>query len=777
MFFHSLSAEYSGIVGRPDFQHAFLETCSTGNGEALDKTGVGEVLRRVQEAVLFPPMIYLAVREDVARWRYVEVHTDVMECRELGVSEYLEAKEGVVNGGRDPEGYMLEIDLSPFERGFPKLKSTDQIGRGVEFLNEYLCGRLLEGAASGTHDLAEFLRVHQVEGRQLMLNDHVIAPADLRSSLDAALAILADENAGDWRRELARIGFEDGWGSTRERAADSMRLLAGVLDDPRPDSLAEFLKRIPMIFDIVIVSPHGYFGQANVLGRPDTGGQVVYILDQVRALEQAMCHDLEQRGLSVEPNIIVLSRLIPEAAGTSCNRRLEPIVGTRNARILRVPFRDQDGEVVPHWISRFEIWPYLEQFALEAERELMAELGTRPDFVVGNYSDGNLVATLLSERLGVTQCTIAHALEKTKYQESDIRWMDHEDEYHFSCQFTADLIAMNTADFIITSTYQEIAGTGRTVGQYESHQSFTLPGLYRVVSGIDCFDPKFNIVSPGADPKVFFPFHEAHRRPARLVTEVERLVFGNPGRTEARGTLRDQEKPLLLAMSRLDAIKNMAGLLRWYANSPDLQEHANLLLVGGTLDPDQSGDRDERGQIDLLHGLIDEFDLDSRVRWIEMQTDRNTVGALYRLVADRKGVFVQPALFEAFGLTVIEAMSSGLPTVATMYGGPSEIVEHGVSGFHIDPTSDEAATAVLCDLMSRCAEDPGAWTELSDSAIARVQERYTWQLYADRLLQLSRIYGFWRHISSLEREETRRYLQMFYALMYRPRAASVMPAG
>lgn len=38
------------------------------------------------------------------------------------------------------------------------------------------------------------------------------------------------------------------------------------------------------------------------------------------------------------------------------------------------------------------------------------------------------------------------------------------------------------ADFIITSTYQEIAGTKDSVGQYESHTSFTMPGLYRVVS-------------------------------------------------------------------------------------------------------------------------------------------------------------------------------------------------------------------------------------------------------------------------------------------------------
>lgn len=56
------------------------------------------------------------------------------------------------------------------------------------------------------------------------------------------------------------------------------------------------------------------------------------------------------------------------------------------------------------------------------------------------------------------QCNIAHALEKTKYPDSDLYWKKYDEKYHFSCQFTADLIAMNNADFIITSTYQEIAG-------------------------------------------------------------------------------------------------------------------------------------------------------------------------------------------------------------------------------------------------------------------------------------------------------------------------------
>jgi len=48
----------------------------------------------------------------------------------------------------------------------------------------------------------------------------------------------------------------------------------------------------------------------------------------------------------------------------------------------------------------------------------------QPDFIIGNYSDGNMVASLLSHYMGVTQCNIAHALEKTKYQDADIHWWD-----------------------------------------------------------------------------------------------------------------------------------------------------------------------------------------------------------------------------------------------------------------------------------------------------------------------------------------------------------------
>lgn len=80
--------------------------------------------------------------------------------------------------------------------------------------------------------------------------------------------------------------------------------------------------------------------------------QIVYILDQVRALEREMLKRLEAAGLNLQPQILVVTRLIPEAQGTTCNQRIEAINGTKHARILRVPFRDKGGKVVPQWMSR-----------------------------------------------------------------------------------------------------------------------------------------------------------------------------------------------------------------------------------------------------------------------------------------------------------------------------------------------------------------------------------------------------------------------------------------
>lgn len=98
--------------------------------------------------------------------------------------------------------------------------------------------------------------------------------------------------------------------------------------------------------------------------------------------------------------------MIPDAKGTTCNQRLERVSGTEHTHILRVPFRSEKG-ILRKWISRFDVWPYLENYAQDAASEIVGELQGVPDFIIGNYSDGNLVASLMAHRMGVTQVRVS----------------------------------------------------------------------------------------------------------------------------------------------------------------------------------------------------------------------------------------------------------------------------------------------------------------------------------------------------------------------------------
>ncbi len=752
----------------------FVLFCEESNQKKLLYSPLGSAIQKTQEALVTEKWLYCYLRPRVAQWHYLRYNFQTRIFEEISVAKFLSFKEEFVTGSK--KNSILEIDLGPFERDFPKMNQVRSIGDGVAFLNRRFSSRLANNLTGGEELLLSFLRVHGYEDEPFMINDNINTALKLRNSLFQGIEYLESQSPemewSDLREVLQSFGFEPGWGRTLAGIKKSFTILANLLEAPDHHNLEKFLGRIPMIFNIVILSPHGFFGQENVLGLPDTGGQIVYILDQVRALEQEMQKRIYNQGLEIKPQVLIVTRLIPEAGETLCDQPEEQVQGTDNVKILRVPFRSESGSVVPHWISRFEVWPYLEDFTLEAEEAILSYLGRRPDLVIGNYSDGNLVASILAHRLKVTQCNIAHALEKTKYLYSALYWKEMEEQYHFSCQFTADLIAMNSADFIITSTYQEIAGSNDVVGQYESYGSFTMPGLQRVIHGVDVFDPKFNIVSPGADETVYFPYTQAELRLHDLEEEISGLVLGGEEH-ESRGVLQDKGKPLLFSMARLDHIKNLTGLVEWFAECEELRNQTNLLIIGGAVHPDQSGDNEEREQILRMHELFDKYELDTQVRWLGKRLEKKLTGELYRFIADRRGAFVQPAFFEAFGLTVIEAMASGLPTFATKYGGPLEIIEDSLSGFHIDPNHGNLAAESMTEFFYRCRREPSHWDRISAGAIARVEEKYTWRRYAKRLLSLTCIYGFWKYATDLERQETGRYLEMLYHLQFKPLSATI----
>ena len=731
-----------------------------------------KIIGEFQEAVVGQQSILLEVRERIAQSQYYRCNIDEMTCEPVTVAEYLSAVEQAAMPGVKQN--MLTINFKPFYSRFPSVRDPKNIGSGVEFLNRYLSSEMFTSAERWQKLLLNFLSLHQHNGEQLLMNDRITDMEKLMDGIDKALGILSplndDEPCGSFKHDLQNIGFEKGLGSTAAAVAESLRLLRSLMESPDHHSLKEFISRIPMIFNIAVVSPHGYFAQEGVLGMPDTGGQVVYILDQVRALEKTLIQSLADAGLDIEPKIVILTRMIQEAGETTCNQRLEKVHETKNVWILRVPFRPHNREITRRWVSRFEIYPYLQEFAEDSSVELLAEFGRRPDLVIGNYTDGNLVATILTRMFGVTQCSIAHALEKSKYLYSNLYWKSLDDQYHFSLQFTADLISMNASDFVITSSYQEITGTQTSIGQYESYKAFTMPELYRVVNGINLAHPKFNVVSPGVNEIIYFPYTKTDQRFPEVTAKVEEILFGPVPDHEMRGTLKHPDRTTIFTMARLDKIKNITSLVRWFGESKELRECANLIVVAGKINPDHSFDHEEQEEIMHMHRLMDEFHLDDQVRWIGKLFRKSDAGEVYRVIADRKGIFVQPGLFEGFGLTVLEAMVSGLPVFATQYGGPLEIIENGRSGFHIDPVNGPESVKKILKFITDANSDGKVWEKISKAAVARVHSRYNWKLYSERLLSLAKTYGFWKFSTDLNSSELFAYLDALFHLLYKPMA-------
>ena len=775
-----ITSQHQNIYLRNGIIQLFREYCDQNQktNKFREGSSLFNFLKKAQELFITQEHLVLMHRYAIAKYRFYMIRRDGEYMEEISLSTYLDLKDNYAQQ-RSKDGHHLHIDFMPFYDFSPSVRNIRSVGNGIRFLNRYLSSNIFSRPDEWNAKLFEFIKLHQYNGRQLLVNDALVKDLDaFYTKLERLLVWLKKKKPEtpftSVEARMKKSGFEVGWGNTAGRIVETIKTLLGLINEPTDEMLERFISRVPMplISKIAIISPHGWFGQTNALGKPDTGGQVIYILDQVRALERHLKTEIQLTGLEVDPKIIVLTRLIPEAEDTTCNQRMEKIFQSDNGWILRVPFRDEQYNVVKNWVSRFKIWPYLETFTEDASKELLSEFQGRPDLIIGNYSDGNLVASLLSDKFDVIQCTIAHALEKTKYAFSDIQWQDNEQDYHFSIQYTADIFSMNKSDFIITSTLQEIIGTPDTMGQYESYQFFTMPDLYQVISGINLFAPKFNVIPPGVDEGLYFPYYETERRIDHKWKQWEKRLFYDESK-DIFGKLDDPDKPPIFTMARFDKIKNITGLIHAFGMSKKLRRSCNLIFAAGTIHVKESNDIEERNEITKAYDLIERFNLHGKVRWLPSINKLDT-GEAYRIIADHKGIFVQPALFEAFGLTVIEAMASGLPTFAPKFGGPLEIIEYGVSGYLLNTSNPELISKSLENFIHHGETDKNLWETISANGIQRVQDRFNWKSYSQRLVNLTKLYGFWRYaVSGKGMLEMDRYCDLIYHFLLKERAKQV----
>ena len=433
---------------------------------------------------------------------------------------------------------------------------------------------------------------------------------------------------------------------------------------------------------LVLISIHGLIRARDLeLGRDaDTGGQTKYVLDLARAL--AAREDVDHVDL-------VTRRIVDTAVSEDYAQPVEAL--SDKARIIRIDAGPDE------YIPKEQLWDHLDSFMDNLVNWLHSQHRT-PDLVHSHYADAGYVGTRLANLLGVPLIHTGHSLGRDKRKRLLARGLSSEDierTYNISRRINAEEEVLANADLVITSTHNEIEE------QY---------GLYNY------YDPdRMLVIPPGTDLKLFHP--PAHDEDIAFASRLERF-------------LNRPDKPLILALSRPDERKNILSLIEAYGESPALQEAANLLIVAGSRDDIRDMDTGARSVLTNILLLIDSYDLYGLVA-LPKSHRADEVPDIYRLAAASGGVFINPALTEPFGLTLLEAGATGLPVVATENGGPVDIIANCKNGILVDPLDRAAISKALLTLL----RDREAWQQASRNGLKGVRRHYAWEAHADKYME------------------------------------------
>ena len=429
---------------------------------------------------------------------------------------------------------------------------------------------------------------------------------------------------------------------------------------------------------IMMLSVHGLVrGKDMELGRdPDTGGQVKYVVELAKKLG-------EHPGVA---KVDLLTRLVADKnVDPGYAEPIEPLSDTANiVRISCGPRR---------YLRKESLWPYLEVFVDQA-LQYVRSMGRVPDVVHGHYADAGEAGAALAALLGVPFVFTGHSLGRIKKKQLMKKGIGEQylrEKYRIDRRIEAEEVALGNASLVVTSTRQEMEE------QYASYENF--------------HTDRMRIIPPGVDVGRFSP-------PAAR-------IFRAPVFEELSRFLANPKDPFVLALSRADERKNVATLIKAFAKTPGLRDKANLVLILGNRDDVKTLEPSASKVLRQVLRLIDKYDLYGRVAYPKHHAPED-VPDLYRLAARTRGVFVNPALTEPFGLTLIEAAASGVPIVATDDGGPREIVEKCANGVLVDPMDWETMGRKILESL----EDRNMWQKRSRSGLTGVGKHFSWKSHA-----------------------------------------------
>ena len=439
-----------------------------------------------------------------------------------------------------------------------------------------------------------------------------------------------------------------------------------------------------------LFSLHGLIrGQNQELGRDaDTGGQVKYVLELARAL--ASRDDVDRVDL-------ITRLIIDDQVGPDYARLIEPI--SDKARIVRIGCGGQS------YLRKELLWPHLEEFIDNTIRYIRAK-NRIPDLFHGHYADAGYVAMELAGAFDAPFVFTGHSMGRNKLAKllaDGLSRPEIEEQYQIDTRIQVEEEVIKRSGQIITSTQQEI---DKQYGLYENFSQ----GSYKVIP-------------PGIDLTTFYPYYDSQLDSELLSEEVK----------QTRVTLLHElhrfwahpEKPFILVLCRPDHRKNIHGLIEAYGLNKELQALANLAVFAGIRSNIAIMEENEQAVLTDMLLQMDRYDLYGKMAIPKKHDFATEVPELYRLCAENRGVFVNPALVEPFGLTLIEASACGLPIVATNDGGPVDIVANCENGILVDAKDPLAIGQAIQAILV----DDKQWENFSNNGINGVRQHYSWQAH------------------------------------------------
>lgn len=451
---------------------------------------------------------------------------------------------------------------------------------------------------------------------------------------------------------------------------------------------------------IHLFSLHGLIRGTNLeIGRDaDNGGQIVYVLELARAL-------------AASPEVthvdLFTRRMDDPAVGTDYAVAVEPLGEKLTIRRIACGGR--------RYLPKEQLWPFLDEYVANAITHIKTE-GIMPDWIHGHYADAGYVATELSSMLNIPFAQTGHSLGRTKLDRLIASGMPREEaveRYQFERRFAAEEGTLANAEFITTSTEQEV----------RSYQAYDASGK-----------AEYHVLPPGIDFERFYPFYDDLVPGASVTNESTILrrqtIYGL--RQNLEKFFAHPDRPLILAVCRPDRKKNIDGLIHAYGMDPEIQAMANLAIFAGIRSDIASMPPGEKEVLTEILLLMDKYNLYGRLAIPKKHDAALDIPVAYRLCAQKKGVFVNVALTEPFGLTLLEATACGCPVVATTHGGPTEILAQCQNGILVEPDDTAAIQTALKQILTR----EELWQSFSQNGMREVRRFYSWERHARDYLAL-----------------------------------------